>query len=543
MVLNAKKKSSVKSRLIKTKGVAGLSIPSTDTILNYRLDPVSMAARKFVMFWDMMEVLRIHGYLRAATSIVGRTALSAGWELVRNVDFLNDAKKYQYKKLKRFYAFENRDWSNIRDYYSFAHKIKIAVMYLHYFGQCAFHIIRDESGNALGLDFLHGLNVPNIDEHGNFKSPAFYQYTSPDPKAKVEFSKFEDIIYITNPDFAGSILGSSDAESLASFNLPLDILLQDAANNYIINRDKPEAIYQLPEDITDEAFEAFAQLMDKKYSGTGNIGNNPMVVSGEMTVTELSGMPDALPYNESRAQTRSEMLAVLATPGEKLGVPASETSGTSLKEIRREFHESTMIPIFALIEQGFKDQIHLREFDIVGWDFKFGQPDFLTAVERATVNMRYRDIGVFSANEIRAELHLTARDDEDGDEYVPTKGISDEEEQGSPPEGREDDPDSPANVGEPTLDDQDPPRGDDHDDAKVLKLRDIRKELKQWQDYLLRRLDKNRPMHEIRNFELRDVPMEIGALLEMELSIAVTKEDVKTVFDKVFEELEEYEKQ
>ena len=38
--------------------------------------------------------------------------------------------------------------------------------------------------------------------------------------------------------------------------------------------------------------------------------------------------------------------------------------------------------------------------------------------------------------------------------------MSHAEGQGSPPEGREDRPDKPSDTGEPTLDDQDPPRGD-----------------------------------------------------------------------------------
>jgi len=510
--------------------------------LNYRLDPISIAARKFILFWDMMEVLNIHGYMRASTSIIGRTTLTAWWELIRNPDYTSEAKDYQAKKLKRFYNFENRDWENVRDYWTFAYKLKIAAMYLQFFGQCAFHIVRDEYDNPLGLDFLHGLVVPNVNEKGKFKSTAFFQFVTPNPEDKNEYKSVHDIIYITNPDFSGSILGASDIEALSSFNLPLDILLQDAANNYIVNRDKPEAIYVLPPDIDDDAFNQFADLMDAKYSGTGNIGKNPIVVAGELDIKELDGMPEDLPYNESRADTVREMLAVAGTPAAKLGVSLGDSTGTQLKEVRREFHESTMIPLFTLIEQAFREQVHIREFNIKGWDFKFGQPDFLTAVERATVHMRYRDMGGMNANEIRSEIQLPEREDSDGEAFVQTKVAKSENQQGSPPEGREDRPDAPAETGEPTIDDQDPPRGDQHDD-EAKNFKSIKKELITWQAFLLSKLERYGTLEGVRKFETEAIPEIIDAPLRARLDLTMTREDVVSVFDEVFEELSNYEKQ
>ena len=58
---------------------------------------------------------------------------------------------------------QNRQWDNIKDYQSIAYKLMIGAMYLRYFGQSAYYIVRDGSGKATVLDFLPGLVDPNVD--------------------------------------------------------------------------------------------------------------------------------------------------------------------------------------------------------------------------------------------------------------------------------------------------------------------------------------------------------------------------------------------
>lgn len=490
------------------------------------LSSVSPSIVRFNQFWDLMETIDRHGYLRAAMSTIGRSAVGAWWSLRRHADY-PDAPELHRKRLVNFYLMKNRRWDNIKDFYSFAYKIMIGVMYLRYFGRAAYVIIRDEEGRAVGMDFLHGLVIPNVDSSGAFKEeePAFVQYLSRNNMDRVAFNNPRDIIYLTNPDWNGSPMGGSDIEALTELNLPIDLYLQAAAREYLKNRDKPEVIYEVSPDLSDDAFEAFVKEMEARR-GTSQMGRNPIAVQGEFKVHELKPYPNQLPYQESRSGTRDEALAVSGVSGAKLGLSDQITAG-NLRELRREFHEATMVPLFRFIELAFYEQIHVREFGISGWEFRFDRPDFLTEVEQATVDMRYIQMGVLSPNEVRYQLGLLPRKDEGGNEYVGQDREDPEldQPQGSPPEGREPEPDDPSQTGEPTLDDQDPPRGDGHDDQPKM---DWLKELRQWRRYTLKRSMAGKAM---RQFNYEHIPDWLYELVSGYLQEAQTPGDVARVFD------------
>jgi hypothetical protein len=198
--------------------------------------------------------------------------------------------------------------------------------------------------------------------------------------------------------------------------------------------------------------------------------------------------------------------------------------------MRREFHETSLIPLFKLIEVGLYEQIHVREFATPGWTFNFNSPDFLNAVEKATVHMRYYQVGVLSPNEIRKDLNMAPRPGELGDEYVdehddPVPGNA----PGSPPEERPTEPDSPSQTGEPTNDNQDPPRGDQHDDT----TRDsILRSLKHWRNFACNRMKRGR---KIREYEDESIPDHLRTILQDYIDEAKTIEDVELGFDEVIQ--------
>ena len=39
---------------------------------------------RFNQFWDMLEAVQIHGYIRAAMSVIGRSTVGAWWTLVQS---------------------------------------------------------------------------------------------------------------------------------------------------------------------------------------------------------------------------------------------------------------------------------------------------------------------------------------------------------------------------------------------------------------------------------------------------------------------------
>lgn len=484
--------------------------------------PIAPALRKFYDFWDLMETIKRHGYIRAAMSTIGRSTVGT-WFTFREHEEYKNAAQLHRKKLMDFYYYKNRDWDNIKDFQSLAGKFMIGIMYLRYFGQVGFHILRDENGMPLGFDHLPGLILPNVDETGKFKSPAFYQFLSEDVTKFVAFENPKDVIYITTPDWTGSPLGGTDLESLTNLTLVLDLYLQTSAREYMKNRDKPEVVYQLSPDVSEEGFNLFVSQMQEKYSGASNTGKSMIAVQGDFKVHELRPLPESLPYQDSRKETREEELAVSGVSGAKLGL-TENMANANVRENRREFHEATMKPYFRIFEMGLYEQIHVREFNYPDWELAFNQPDFLTAVERATVHMRYRDMGALTPNEIRYDIGKKPRTDEGGDEFVKPDGKT-EEEQGSPPEGREDRPDAPGVTGEPTLDDQDPPRGDGHDDG----LREsMLKEIRQWRTFALKRLANGKAMRSFRT-EFLDEPTR--QLIEDKIYHIKDVDGVKNLFD------------
>lgn len=495
------------------------------------------ALEKFNLFWTMMDTVKAHGYLGAAMSLIGRSTVSAWFSIAKHPEFKTQATERQRKRLYAFYYALQREWNNIYDFVTLAQKIMIGVMYLRFFGQVAYRIIRNNAGQAVSFDHLAGFVLPNVDNRGDFNSPAFVHYPTSDLALRIEYEDPYDIIYITNPDWSGNHAGGSDVQALASFNLPLDIYLQTAARDYLGNSAKPELIYMLPADISDEAFNAFVAMLQAKYAGPSNVGKNPIAVQGDLKVERIDTLPKDLPYQEAREATRKETLAVSGTGNAMLGV---DDSG-DIREQRRNFFEQTILPLVKFIEQGFFDQIHVREFLSPGWLIRFNNPDFLTAVERATVHMRYVQTGVYCPNDVREQLGMEPR--EGGDKFAEPgrPGATPANNQGSPPEGREEEPDAPENTGEPTLDDQDPPRGDQHDDDKALFIsRDIDpvelvSALRDWKRYAVSRVKREMPL---RPFSHIAIPDDFSEAIQAYLIQAKSIEDVRMIFNRVINTVE-----
>lgn len=516
-----------KNLVVVTRGLGRPTIAENDKRL---LSKEQLSAlEKFSLFWTMMDTVKAHGYLSAAMSLIGRSTVSAWFSISKHPEFDKLATERQRRKLYSFYYALQRDWNNIYDYTTIAQKIMVGVMYLRYFGQVAYRIVRNNAGQAVSFDHLPGFVAPNTDSAGYFKNPAFVHYPTSDVSVTVAYEDPEDIIYITNPDWSGNFAGGSDIQALASFTLPLDIYLQTAARDYLGNSAKPELIYMLPSDITDEAFDAFVAMLEAKYAGPSNVGKNPIAVQGDLKVERIDRLPSDLPYQEAREGTRKETLAVSGTGNAMLGVGDSG----DIREQRRNFFEQTILPLVKFIEQAFYDQIHLREFLSPGWMIRFNNPDFLTAVERATVHMRYVQNGVYSPNDVREQLGMEPR--EGGDVYVDPTKQSKKNNQGSPPEGREERPDAPGEVGEPTIDDQDPPRGDQHDDESkmvpyISRDKELVGALRDWKRFAVSRMKRKMP---VRAYSHPAISEDLTNLIQSNLAVAKSIEDVRTIFEVV----------
>jgi hypothetical protein len=174
----------------------------------------------------------------------------------------------------------------------------------------------------------------------------------------------------------------------------------------------------------------------------------------------------------------------------------------------------------------------VREFGFNAWIFSFNNPDFLTAVERATVHMRYHDMSVLNPNEIRQELGYPERTDEFGDKFVDeVEGEKKaDNQQGNPPEGREQRPDSPSEIGEPTNDDQDPPRGDQHDDTRNERNEGLLTPLREYRRWAIRRINDGKS---IRPYVTDGIPDYMLDAIHARLKRCKTASGVKRVFSEV----------
>ena len=476
--------------------------------------------KQYIIYRDVVDVLKVNGFLKASLAKITDSAVGTWWTLAKAQEHQADAKDKNKKKLDKFYNFSDPSWSNIKDFYGMSQKIAYAALSLKFFGQAAFYILRDEkTEQPVGFDYIAGFVMPNIDETGKFKSPAFIQIAETGKTVEYEA---DEIVFITRPAVDGVATGDILVDALTKFSLPLDLYLQASALKYIENGRLPPSIWELPENISDEGFDALADYIAQEYTGAANVGKSPIVVSGTLNVKRVGSFPDDIPYLEARSSSREEAFTLVGTPSAKLGI-TENIQGAVLEEIRKEFHESTMRPLFTYLEEGFFKQIHQRLFNVEDWIFKFNAPDFLDSVQRATVHMRYRQIGVLNANEIRSELGKGERADGGGEFYTDPKSDAPNNEQGSPPEGREDEPDAPEETGEPTLDDQDPPRGD----REVGNVKEVLNEITLYKRFIDNRWDNLEQRRDF-NFEFikEDLQEVLRTISESAPGIAAFREEI-----------------
>lgn len=196
---------------------------------------------------------------------------------------------------------------------------------------------------------------------------------------------------------------------------------------------------------------------------------------------------------------------------------------SGMKEIRREFYESVLRPVSAMIEEAIYAQVCLREFGISGWKFAFGRPDFTTALEDASISMRRVQWGEWSPNESRTARGELPR--EDGDYYLVPKNMG----LMWPGEGRPaDDP-----VGEDDGDLEPEEESPVPDSIPPEKVENMLAELRQWKTFELRvALGKRNK----RPFVVEALGSELGDFITSLLDgSGRTEEEVRDIFGSIEE--------
>lgn len=504
-----------------------------------KLSPLGESIKKTVGQENRTTVLRTlveaalnHPWTFATVDSVARSVVGSGWAFVPVQEFADQAKDDDLQEIQSFFNFRSRRWDNVKDFQSFPDKIGYTVATYRLFGQTGWEVIRDGAGRPVGFDVLSGIIVPNVDERGYFKSPAFVLVPWDKNKKEVEYD-VDEIVYFYNAGIKGSVGGESMYQSLTTTSLPSDLYASQAFRELFKNTNSPHnGVWEVDPSVSDDDFEAFLAILEERYTGVSNYGRNPLAIRGNVKFNEYtSRSKEDAPYLEGRNFNREEYYGVTGVNGNKLGV-TQDANKSNIRESRREFHENVTRPFFNKMEDNIYDQVMVRILNFPQWRLKFNQPDFSTALERATIEMRELQWGTSTPNEMRVARGKDplpggdvrffpinmAMVDEDGNVQVVTGDSRNSQE----------DTDGDSDGNNPNADDVRAPRDDENPDST-----NVLKEIRQWRKCHLRAMDGKR---EMKDFECKYIPPQIEKMVKRQLKGC--GEDfamVKNIFDSLEE--------
>ena len=424
---------------------------------------------------DLMDSVAVVPFLSASGAVVGRGTVGPGFDIVE-AELEGGGSKRKRQRILDFFNYVSPMQSNVKDIYSSLAKIYTTAFSFRIFGHAAWEVIRDKAtGAPLGFDVIPGVIKPNIEPDGKFKSPAYIQYLRVSGvESKSEFRKPEDVIFFAVPDYGGGVY-MAELLSLSEYTLPSEIYAAIAYRSMHENRDAPySGFWYTPNDIDDSTFNRFVAMVNSRYTGADNYGRNPIIMKGEGGFKPVASVKDDAPYVEGRELNRNEISASTGVPSAKYGIESS----SDMRELRREFYESTLRPMMALLEEAIYVNVCIRLFDAPEWKFKFKRPDFTTAIEDASIELRRIQWGQWSPNEARASRGEAPR--EYGDYYLIPKNMDMIGEDGKPgrPENEpvdNDEGDMKPSEEDPIPDTQPPEQPQVNESALVSELRKWRK--------------------------------------------------------------------
>jgi hypothetical protein len=481
--------------------------------------------------FDLDDTHRIHAWLRANLAAFGRSVIGPGLSISADPIYGDEATSEERELLQSFYfGIEGRDFNNISDWYSAMSKIYRTAGQFRLFGQASWELRSNGFDEVVSYDVIPGMLYPNCKEDGSFKDPPFYQYlTSATQMHPLEVDP-QDIVFFIQPDF-GTRLFSTDFEALTEYVLPTDIYLNTAMRSLLENHRTPMGVFSLDENATPEDVKNMTALLDNLYRGAINYGKSAVVVRGQTSFKDFSAPITDLPFKEGHSSMQDEIEGVSGVSGTKLG-RTMEVNRSNMREIRRDYWETTLWPVVKLLSDQMYMLIHRRIFDIRSLRPVFNSPDFLTQVEKATVGMRGRQWSALNTNEFREFVFGYKPIDEDwaDSDYMWPSNIviaGSNPDGTAPVAGDPDDGEEPSS--EPNTDSDPPERGDTDNTEEAVK------EMKQYAKFYLNRLDK--PNH--RKFNFNHTDPHIVRLVNDALAHAITKDNVKSVFDAVITGLSE----
>lgn len=516
------------------------------------LDDIS-GNKSFDQFYNRCDVLRKaggkHSWTRASVMSVARAAVGGGFSFVRHPIFGRSLTEKDSEKVDQilepvynlFYGIVDND-DYIQNLATLSDKLLYTIVSFVLYGQAAWEIVRDDNGKAIDFDVLPGITFPNVTKKGRFKSPA-YLFRAWNSQNVVKYSNPRDIVFFRWPGIDYSSFGSTEYEALSDVVIPADLYAGYAYKMHFENLEAPyNGVWEISPDTEDEDYKRFLSMLYHRYRGVKNFGKNPLAIRGQINFKETSSLSEEdAPYLEGRQYNQIEISAVTGVSSAKMGL-AENATRTNYRELRRDFHENTLRPIFAIIEDVIYRQIFVREFKVKEHKLVFNRPDLTTALEEATIVTRYVQNGILNPNEARQIIGRPPREDEFGNVFLQpsnllesgTSGDTAQDDPNTNPEGgsarqfdQQRPPDQTRSEQEP-LDNTKPPQN------KSLDRDNIINELKQWKTFQLRIVKGERLNRE---FVCEYVPQDVQHAIKNILTNHNDGEFVKELFNTLINEI------
>jgi len=191
-----------------------------------------------------------------------------------------------------------------------------------------------------------------------------------------------------------------------------------------------------PHQIGIEAQENLRKSFEKTYGGSGNAGRIGILEEG-LTWTAISVSPQDAELLASRKFSVEQIARIFRVPPVVIGASESGAAFASVKELGAWFYRHSIAPWLAKLERAVEHQLlsgearrrFEAEFDV----------DLLLRADQLTRFQSFRigrEVGLYSANDLRAFEKLPPRTDPDADSFLTPANMQSEQTAGPAPKNQ-----------------------------------------------------------------------------------------------------------
>lgn len=340
-----------------------------------------------------------HPVVHAAINKIAKVATNTGYEFVpRNSrDKLDEA---EVKLLQAFFDKQANLMGNLRRIYTD----------LQIFGDAYLYVVPDRRRRPVRLKRLapwtmHIKARPNgeVVEYVQYDpDPTWSDPTGQRPRQEVVTYRPHEILHFKFDDPSNDLYGQSPLESIVS-TVTTDLNAITWNKNFFAQGASTGTVFVMEDAKDDEVQLAFERIKEK-YTGLAN-AHTPIVVRGKMNVYNSVSSHKEMGFLEGRDYLKREIMAALDVPPAKMGDMGSANRANS-KEQDKSFRAETVAPLQYIVESVINDQLVRRILGAEETLFRHSSIDVRDSIEQMDLWERGIGKGIYSINEVRANLGL-----------------------------------------------------------------------------------------------------------------------------------------